>query len=94
MTLPPTLLYVRHDSPERRGIGVWLPLFLIWLVLLPFVLVALLVTALVDTVLFLSWRSYHHYTLLLLRALGLLGELRGLTVHIQSKNDVVDIDVV
>lgn len=91
---PPMLLYLRFGKADHLGSGIWLPLFLVWLVLLPVVVFVLLLTTLVDVVLFLSGQRYHHYTLLLLRCFGVLGAMRGAVVRVHSKESVVDIDVV
>jgi hypothetical protein len=91
---PPMLLYLRFGTLERPGVGLWLPLFLVWLILLPLMVLVLLVTMLVDAVLFLVGQSYHHYTLLLFRCLGLLGATRGTVVHVHSDKTIVDIDLV
>jgi len=91
---PPMLLYVRVTAPDRNRSGVWLPLFLVWLILLPIVVLILLLTTLVDLVLFLAGQRYHHYTLLLLRCFGVLGATRGTVIHIHSNENDVDIDLV
>lgn len=91
---PPMLLYVRVSTPERPGHGIWLPLFLVWLILLPIVVLVLLLTMLTDVVLFLAGQSYHHYTLLLLGGFGVLGATRGTLVSIRTNDNVVDIDFV
>jgi len=91
---PPMLLYVRVGTLERPGFGIWLPLFLVWLILLPIVALVLSVTVLADVVLYLAGRSYHHYTLLLLRSFGVLGATRGMVVSIRSEEHVIDIELV
>ena len=89
--LPPMWLRVRIASPERSGPGVWLPLFLVWLILLPIMVLVLLVTIVVDTILFLLAQNYHHYTALLFRCLEVLGATRGMVVRIHSAQTDVDI---
>lgn len=91
---PPMLLYVHIGTLERPGFGIWLPLFLVWLILLPIVVLVLLITVLADVVLFFAGQSYHHYTLLLFRCFGMLGATRGTVVSIRSNESVVDIDLV
>lgn len=92
--LPPLLLYVRIGTAEKPGTGWWLPLFLIWLLFLPVVVVVFLLGILADAVLILAGRPYHHYTLLLAGCLGMLSAARGTTVHINSEKNDVDIDFV
>ena len=89
---PPMFLYVRIVTPERTRRGVWLPLFLIWLLLLPLIVLVLTVTVGVDFVLLLVGQAYHHYTLLMLGAFGLLGATRGTVIHIHSDDTNVDIE--
>ncbi len=91
---PPMLLYVRVTNEERRRRGVWLPLFLVWLILLPIVVLVAVIAVLADVVLFLAGEPYHRYTLLLFRSFGVLAAARGTTVSIHSSHDVVDIDLV
>jgi hypothetical protein len=90
---PPMLLYVRVSPHGNTGHGVWLPLFLVWLILLPIVVLVLAVTIVVDALLWLAGQSYHHYTLLLVRCLGMLGATRGTVVSIRSEEAVVDINL-
>jgi hypothetical protein len=91
---PPMFLYLRTGSIERPGLGLWLPLFLVWLILLPIVALVLVITVLVDMALLLAGQSYHYYTLLLFRGLGLLGATRGTVVSIRAKETVVDLNLV
>jgi hypothetical protein len=89
---PPMLLHLRFGTPERHGL--WLPLFLVWLILLPLVVLVLLIATVADAALFLGGTSYHRYTLVLLRCLGVLAASRGTTVRVCSKESVVNIDLV
>jgi hypothetical protein len=89
--LPPMLLKLRISPSDRSGFGIWLPLFLVWLILLPIVVLVLVVTVAVDVALLVAGERYHHYTLLLLRCFGVLAEVRGMVVHIRSNETNVDI---
>ena len=89
--LPPMLLHLRVGPPDRSPFGLWLPLFLVWLILLPIVVLAALIAILVDLVLLLAGERYYHYTLLLLRCLGVLAATRGTEVRIHA--DKTDIDI-
>lgn len=92
--LPPMLLYLRVGTPARPGFGLWLPLFLVWLILLPVVALVLLLTVLVDVVLFLVGARYHHYTLLLFHCFGVLGATRGMAIRVLSSDHVVRVVLV
>jgi len=91
---PPMLLYLRIAAPDHSRPGLWLPFFLIWLLLLPLAVLVLVLALLVDVVLFLVGQRYHHYTLLLLRTVGLLGATRGMVVHIHKDETNVDVELV
>lgn len=92
--LPPMLLYVRVGTPERPGAAWWLPLFLVWLILLPLVVLVLIVALLVDLALLISGQPYHHYTLLLLRCFGVLGATRDAVIKVRANENVIDIGLV
>ena len=86
-------MWLHIASQEGHNVRMWLPLFLVWLLLLPFVLLALALTILADVALFLVGQSYHHYTLLLLGCLGLLADTRGMTIRIFAKDSTVDVSI-
>ena len=91
---PPMLLHMRVGGRERRPLGIWLPLFLVWLLLLPVAALVLIGTILADAVLFFVGARYHHYTLLILRCIGLVGAMRGTVISVRSNEANVDIDLV
>ena len=87
MIWPPSLLHVRFKCRERH-VNIWLPLFLLWplllvlaLMLFPFVLVASLVVWYKDwgKPLFLFYPAVYH----------LFCALRGLRIDIRQGSDVV-----
>jgi len=86
MLLPPLVIDVRVRQPETRGFRIWLPLFLLWPILLIVVGFALVVSATVDLALWLGGAKYHHYTLLLIRCVNLLAEVRGTRAHVRSSD--------
>jgi hypothetical protein len=88
---PPMLLHLRIGAPDTHRSGVWLPLFLVWLILLPIVVLVFVVSIVVDVVLLLVGERYHHYTLLLFRCFGVLAATRGMEVRIHADNTDVDI---
>jgi len=92
--VPPLLLHVRVGAPTCARHGVWLPLFLVWLLLLPFALLLLALAILADFVLLIAGQRYHHSTLLLLGAARVVSATSGTTVRINSEENVVEIDVV
>lgn len=85
----PPLLAVVHILPTevRRGIRLWVPLFLIWLLLLPFLLVLLpvyfVVCAVVDIDPFKTLGAF----------VAVLGNLTGTHVEVESPQASVFIHV-
>jgi hypothetical protein len=92
--LPPMVVDVRvHESGGRR-FRIWLPVILLWPLLLIVVGFALVVSILVDLALWVAGANYHIYTMLILRALKLLAESRGTQVHVNGHDaDLVDVEI-
>jgi len=86
--LPPMLAVVRIlPSRTRRGIRLWVPLFLVWLLLLPFVVVLLpvyfVVCAVMDIAPFKTLGAFF----------AVLGSLNGTHVEVDSPDAAVWIHV-
>lgn len=92
--VPPLLMYLRIGTPTSARRGLWLPLFLVWLLLLPFALLLFALAILADFVLLIAGQRYHHSTLLLFGAARVVAATSGTTVRINSGENVVEIDVV
>ena len=93
MNAPPAILDLRVASPDRRPVHVWLPLFLLWPLLLVLGVLSLVFTILADVVLLLLGQRYHHYTILLVRLFGLLGDTRGMVIRVNDGKTAVDMTV-
>jgi hypothetical protein len=91
--LPPLVIDVRVKEEGSRGFRIWLPVFLLWPLLLLLVLLALVGTLIADLVLLLVGARYHHYTLLVLRSLGLLAAARDTHVRASKDGSHVDVDI-
>jgi len=91
--LPPLVVDVRVKEAGTRGFRIWFPFVLLWPLLIVIVGFALIVALLVDAALCLSGARYHHYSLLLLKSLHLLAEVRGTHAHINSPDSLVDVDI-
>ncbi|MFU8890803.1 MAG: hypothetical protein ACNA76_03975 [Anaerosomatales bacterium] len=89
--LPPLVIDVRVRKPGSRNFRIWLPLFLLWPVLLVLFGFALLVAVLIDAALLASGARYHHYTLLLLVSLRVLAGVRGTHINALSDDDIVKV---
>lgn len=93
MNVPPLVLDLRVVRPERRPVHLWLPLFLLWPLVLVLGVLALLLTMVADGVLFVLGRRYHHYTILLVRSFATLGETRGMVIRFSNEKTAVDMTV-
>jgi uncharacterized membrane protein len=93
MILPPLSMWLDVASPGHRRVRLWLPLFLVWLLLVPLALLALVLAIVADLVLLLAGRPYHHYTLLLLGCFAVLAATRGTVVRVNGDDAVVDLAI-
>jgi len=93
MSVPPALLHVSIARRGDRGFRLWLPLFLLWPLVLALALLGLVLAAVADAMLALLGRRYHHCTSLLLRTLAALAETRGTAVSFSTATSAVDVTV-
>jgi len=93
MKMPPAILDLTITPNEGRRIRLWLPLFLLWPLALVLVVIVLAFTIVTDLVLLIIGHRYHHYTLLVVRSLGVLNETRGMVVRVNDGNATVDVTV-
>lgn len=92
--LPPMVVNVRIREPGSRGFRIWLPLFLLWPLLLLLLGLAIVVTLIVDFVGIIIGTRFHRYTELLLGSLWILAETRGTRAHIHSHDgSLVDVEI-
>lgn len=90
----PMLMRLKVDSPDHRRVRLWLPLFLLWPLLALLLAVPVIVAVVADVCLWLAGQEYHHYSVLLVRAVALLGETRGLVVRMNDGETAIDLTVV
>lgn len=93
MNMPLYAFDLSVAQPGRRPFHIWLPLFLLWPIVIVLLLPVFAVTIVLDVLLFLFGGRYHRYTLFVVGCLDLLGETRGLTVHVRDKDAAVDMTV-
>lgn len=93
MNFPPMILDLKVVSPEQRSVHVWLPLFLLWPLVLAVGVLALVLTAVADVVLLLLGQRYHHYTILLARSFAALAATRGMVIRVRDSRNTVDMTV-
>lgn len=90
MNMPPTILDLTITPNDGRRTHLWLPLFLLWPTFLVLFVLALAFTIIADLFLLVFGRRYHHYTLLLVRSMGVLNETRGMVLRFNDGNASVD----
>ncbi len=88
MKMPPYLVAMRVMEQERTRFRLWFPLFLLWPLILPFILLTLLAAAVVDAFQLLDGGK-GAYTRLAVGILGIVGETRGTEISIQDKTRTV-----
>jgi hypothetical protein len=93
MKLPPYLVYLKIKSEEGRGFGIWLPVFLLWPLVLILFVIALPFLLLADLITSLSQQPFHQFTRLIIAILMLLPEARDTAVDIHSGKSVVKFTV-
>jgi polyferredoxin len=76
---------MRVVEGERTKFRLWFPLFLLWPLLLPLLVLTLIGTLFADVVGLLS-RQKTGFTRFVLGVLGIVGETRGTEVFIQDKS--------
>jgi hypothetical protein len=92
MSLPPLVLDLRVAQPDRRPFHLWLPLFLLWPLVLVVFLVAVAVAAVMDAVALASGRP-HRTTLFVIGVLSALTEARGTEFDIENDKASVHLTV-
>ena len=93
MILPPWLIDVKVRESDSKGFRIWLPLFLLWPLILIVLAIALVVSIAMDVVSFIAGQRYHHYTLLLLGSMKLLAETRGIHADVNGPDTVVHVTI-
>lgn len=91
--VPPWVIAVHISKPGVRHVRLWLPLFLLWPLLLLALLLVLAGTLIADLVLLVAGARYHRYTLLVINTLALLGAARGTHVRANDHGNCVNVDI-
>lgn len=84
--MPPYLVSMRIVQQERTKFRLWFPLFLLWPLLLPLLLLTFIGTLFADGVALLR-RYKTGYTRFVFAALGIMGETRGTEVFVQEQGN-------
>jgi hypothetical protein len=93
MSMPPCLMHLRIHNEEHR-FGLWLPLFLAWLILAVFALALAPIFIILILVLW-PYNGWGKFLLLLgPRIFNVLCALRGLKVDVNSKKEQVIVSFV
>jgi hypothetical protein len=92
MTWPPMLMHVRIEN-EEHDFGIWLPLFLFFLIILAILLVLSPLIFIAVLVLWPSgWGEWAMRTLWV--AIVAVCSMRGLEVEVQGRNEYVHVSVI
>ena len=89
MILPTSLLRVRISEGGKKRLNLWLPVFLVW----PVVIALMIILAPVALLLYVCWPSGRGYILGGPRILVVLWAMRGLEVRVQDRDDSVLVSV-
>jgi hypothetical protein len=90
MRVWPLVLDLTVRPVEAKRVHVWLPLFLLWPLLLVLALIGLVLTVVADIVLVLVGRGYQGYTVLLWSLLAMLADTRGTQLRFNDAKAGVD----
>lgn len=88
MKLPPSLIRMKVRDEGRTKVRLWLPVFILWPLLLALVVLAGVGTLIADAVVFISGTG-PRYTRFLVGCLEVLGESRGVQVCVEDKDHTV-----
>lgn len=91
--VPPLVIDVRVREEGERNFFMWLPLFLLWPILLVLVGFGLVVSAILDLVFWLFGARFHHFTAMIIGALRVLAAVRGTRVHVDSDTTFVRVNI-
>lgn len=86
--IPPMLLVLAIGNRNGSAIRLWIPLFLLWPLLLLLFLVIVPFTIIIEILL--GWRGIRPFSILIV-LVEMLTNLRGLTVDVSSKVNVRDL---
>ena len=85
--IPPIIAHVKIKNEEDRGINIWFPVLIFWLIALPFVLLALLLLGIGS--LFLRTDTRRRIWKILGNIYTVLCQLRYARVDVESKQNTV-----
>jgi hypothetical protein len=92
MNVPPAVVDVHVAEAGGRRLHLWLPVFVLWPLLLLLGGLAVAVAVLADTVLFVIGRP-NRLTSFVLGCFSAVGETRGTQVSVDNKSRTVDVTV-
>ncbi|MCJ7795267.1 MAG: hypothetical protein MUQ56_00605 [Thermoleophilia bacterium] len=92
MNAPPAVVEVHVAEAGGRRLHLWLPVFVLWPLLVLVGGLAIAVAALADAVLFAMGRP-HRFTLFVLGCFDAVGETRGTQVFVENRSRTVDVTV-
>jgi hypothetical protein len=84
MKMPPYAVALRIKEQGRTKFRIWFPLFLLWPLAIPLLVLTFMATLLVDAVRFLAGHR-DSYTRFAMGVLSVVGETRGVEVYVQDE---------
>jgi hypothetical protein len=91
--IPPLVMRLKVQQGSGRGVGLWLPVFLLWIVLVAIVLPLLPLLLIADVILALR-RSKVSLTGILWGVWNVLCAMRGLRVEVKGANRRDEVHVI
>lgn len=85
--IPPIIVHVKIKNEEDRGINLWFPVLIFWLIALPFVLLALTLLGIAS--LFLHPATRKRVWKIIVNIYTILCQLRYARVDVESKQNTV-----
>ncbi len=83
MKMPPYAVALRVVEQGRTKFRIWFPLFLLWPLAIPLLILSFIATLIVDAFRLIAGQR-GAYTRLLVGVLGVVGEARGVEVFVQD----------
>lgn len=85
--IPPILAHIKVKNEENRGINLWFPILIFWLIALPFILLALILLAIGS--LFMHPNISRRIWKIIGQAYTILCQLRHTHIDVESNRNIV-----
>jgi hypothetical protein len=89
----PLMLRLHIQKKDRRGINLWLPFFLIWLIALPLLVIFAPVLLLAALILWPTGKG-KYILFLYLTIFNFIWHMSGLRIHIESGDSIIYLNLI